>query len=103
MLQCDKEAFENVDYGGGIVHLIKKQYPDLVVSDQSAGEDYYALLHNIKKIFRIFFVGMIIVYGIWKGNVITNTLITVEWEYLIGIVMYLFGVSFVLYPTVRKM
>ena len=46
---------------------------------------------------------MIIVYGIWKGNVITNTPITVEWEYLIGIVMYLFGVSFVLYPTVRKM
>lgn len=48
-------------------------------------------------------LGMIIVYGIWKGNVITNTPITVEWEYLIGIVMYLFGVSFVLYPTVRKM
>ena len=54
LLQCDKEAFENVDYGGGIVHRIKKQYPDFVVSDQSAGEDYYALLRNIKDIPDIF-------------------------------------------------
>ena len=49
------------------------------------------------------FLGMIIVYSIWKGNVITNTPIAIEWEYLFGIFMYLSGLSFVLYPTVRKM
>lgn len=69
LLQCDKEAFENVDYGGGIVHRIKKQHPDFVVSDQGAGEDYYALLRNIKKIFRIFFVVVYMISGLFVANI----------------------------------
>ncbi len=69
LLQCDKEAFENVDYGGGIVQRIEKQYPDFVVSDQSAGGDYYALLKNIKKIFRIFFVVVFMISGLFVVNI----------------------------------
>lgn len=69
LLQCDQEAFENIEYGGGIVHRIKKQYPDFVVSDQSAGEDYYALLKNIKKIFRIFFVVVFMISGLFVVNI----------------------------------
>ena len=69
LLQCDQKAFENIEYGGGIVQRIEKQYPDFVVSDQSAGEDYYALLKNIKKIFRIFFVVVFMISGLFVVNI----------------------------------
>ena len=69
LLQCDHEAFENINYGGGIISRIKKQYPDFVVSDQSAGEDYYVLLKNIKKIFLIFFVVVFMISGLFVVNI----------------------------------
>ncbi len=47
--------------------------------------------------------GAVIVVCLWKNNVITNTPITVDWEYIAVIAIYLFGLSLTLYPTVKKM
>jgi len=48
-------------------------------------------------------LGIIVVTYFWKANVITNTPIIINWEYIVGIVIYLFGLSLMLYPTIKKM
>lgn len=48
-------------------------------------------------------LGFIIVVYIWEGRVIINTPITIQWEYLIGIVFYIMALSMLLYPTVNKL
>lgn len=48
-------------------------------------------------------LGIVVVACLWKNNVITNTPITIDWEYIVGIVIYLFGLSFMLHPTIKKM
>ena len=47
-------------------------------------------------------LGIVVVANLWKGNVITNIPITFDWEYIVGIVIYLFLLSLMLYPTIRK-
>ncbi len=48
-------------------------------------------------------LGIVVVAFLWKNNVITNTPITIDWEYIVGIVAYLFGLSFMLHLTIKKM
>ena len=48
-------------------------------------------------------LGFIIVVYIWEGRVIINTPITIQWEYLIGIVFYIMALSMLLYPTVNNL
>lgn len=48
-------------------------------------------------------LGALLVTNLWEANVLTNTPITIDWEYLAGIVIYLFGLSLMLYPTIKKM
>jgi len=47
-------------------------------------------------------LGIVVVSCLWQTNVITNTPITIDWEYIAGIVIYLFGLSLMLYPTIQK-
>ena len=48
-------------------------------------------------------LGIVVVACLWKNNVITNTPITIDWEYIVGIAAYLFGLSFMLHLTIKKM
>lgn len=48
-------------------------------------------------------LGIVVVACLWKNNVITNTPITIDWEYITGIAAYLFGLSFMLHLTIKKM
>lgn len=47
-------------------------------------------------------LGVVVVSGLWKTNVITNTPIAIEWGYIAGIAIYLLGLSLMLYPTIKK-
>ena len=48
-------------------------------------------------------LGALLVANLWEANILTDTPITIDWEYLAGIVIYLFGLSLMLYPTIKKM
>lgn len=48
-------------------------------------------------------LGIVVVACLWKNNVLTNTPITIDWEYIAGIAVYLFGLSFMLHLTIKKM
>ena len=48
-------------------------------------------------------LGIIVVSGLWKTEIVTNTLIKIEWEYIAGIAIYLLGLSLLLYPSIKKM
>ena len=48
-------------------------------------------------------LGIIVVAYLWKSDVVTDTFIIINWEYMAGIVIYLFGLSLMLYPSIKKM
>ena len=48
-------------------------------------------------------LGIIVVAIIWTNNVATHIPLTIEWEYIAVIVIYLLSLSLTLYPTVKKM
>lgn len=48
-------------------------------------------------------LGIVVVACLWNDLVITNTPVSTDWQYIAGIVAYLFGLSLTLYPTIRKM
>lgn len=48
-------------------------------------------------------LGIVVVSYLWKTNVITNTPIMMEWEYIAEIVIYLLGLSLLLYPSIKRM
>lgn len=72
LLQCEDSAYENIEYGGGIVNRIIKLHPDFYVSDQREGEDYNTILKNIRMIFNIFFVVIIVVSGLFVASIFTE-------------------------------
>lgn len=47
-------------------------------------------------------LGMAVVAWLWEKNVLTDVKITIEWQYILGIAIYLWGLSLLLYPTIRK-
>ncbi|MDE6566983.1 MAG: FtsX-like permease family protein [Lachnospiraceae bacterium] len=48
-------------------------------------------------------LGVVVVTNLWEAQVITNTPITIDWQYIAGIVIYLFGLSLLLHPSIKKM
>lgn len=48
-------------------------------------------------------IGLISVYLIWKSNVNENVTISVYWDNIAGIVLFLMGISLLLKPTVNKL
>ena len=48
-------------------------------------------------------IGLISVYLIWKSNVNENVTISVYWDNIAGIVLFLLGISLLLKPTVNKL
>lgn len=69
LLQCHDSAYEDLEHGGGLVNHMKQQYPDFQVSDQRFGNDYKNLTQNIRVIFRVFFVVVILVSGLFVVNI----------------------------------
>ena len=72
LLACEDSAFENVEYGGGIVNRIMKLHPDFNVSDQNMGADYSTFIKNIKMIFHIFFVLVIVISGLFVVSIFSE-------------------------------
>lgn len=48
-------------------------------------------------------LGIIVVAIIWTNNVATHIPLTIEWEYIAVIVIYLLSLSLTLHPTIKKM
>lgn len=48
-------------------------------------------------------LGIIAIAYLWKSNVVTNAPVIINWEYIAGIVIYLFSLSLILYPSIKKM
>lgn len=48
-------------------------------------------------------LGIIIVAYLWKSNVAAKTPVIIRWDYIAGIIIYLFGLSLMLYPAIKKM
>ncbi len=72
LLQCHDSAYDAIEYGGGLVDRIKQQYPDLQVSDQRMGDGYDTMLKSIRMIFRVFFVVVIMVSGLFVVSIFTE-------------------------------
>lgn len=69
LLQCYDSAYDALEYGGGLVNHIKQQYPNFLVSDQRCGNEYDTTLKNIRRIFNMFFVVVIMVSGLFVVNI----------------------------------
>ncbi len=46
--------------------------------------------------------GIVLVYNLWKSNLNTNVSISIYWDNILGIVMYIFILSLFLKPTIDK-
>ncbi len=71
LLQCNDEAFDvnAIENGAGLINDIVEQYPNFFVTDQRGGTEYNAMLKNIRMIFRIFFVVVIMISGLFVVNI----------------------------------
>ncbi len=48
-------------------------------------------------------LGIIIVAYLWQANMAGNIPVIINWEYIAWIAIYLFVLSLMLYPTIKKM
>ena len=48
-------------------------------------------------------LGIVVVYFLWRSNLNANVSISIYWENIIGIVIYLFILSLFLKPTIKKL
>lgn len=71
LLQCHDSAYDAaaLEHGGGLVDRIRQQHPDFQVSDQRFGGDYDTMLNAVRMVFRVFFVVVMIVSGLFVVNI----------------------------------
>ena len=69
LLQCDDSAYVEVEGKYSLSNRIKAQYPNFYVSDQRFGNDYNNLIQRINMIFKVFFVVIIVVSGLFVVNI----------------------------------
>ena len=48
-------------------------------------------------------IGLLVVYFLWRSNINANVSISVYWENVVGITLYLFGLSLFLKPAITKL
>ncbi|MCR4803372.1 MAG: ABC transporter permease [Lachnospiraceae bacterium] len=48
-------------------------------------------------------MGLLVVYFLWRSNVNSNVSISIYWENVLGIILYLFSLSLLLKPTIKKL
>lgn len=71
LIQCKPSAFETVSYGGGVInHMLNRisseQYD---VIDERQGGEYDQFVTTVRMIFRIFFVVIVLVSGLFVVNI----------------------------------
>lgn len=71
LLQCYDSAYDPaaLENSGGLVDRIKQQHPDFNVTDQRIGGNYDTMLSAVRMVFRLFFVVVMIVSGLFVVNI----------------------------------